>query len=223
MILAANEQRILDELAGGALVLDVGGWADPFARADWVIDLMPYETRGLYGGKPDPERERFSAQTWVVRDVCDRDPWPFSDGQFDFAVCSQTLEDLRDPVGVCRELQRIARAGYVEVPTRLAEQSAGVEGAWPGWSHHHWICDVEDGRRRASPSPSSTTWCTARPTISPRRSARARARPPRPGPLLDGLLRLRGAHPVRPEALEAELRETVDDHRAEVPRRWRIR
>lgn len=142
MILTANAARIERELAADALVLDVGGWADPFPRADWVLDLMPYETRGLYGAAIDPARERFTAETWVVRDVCDRDSWPFEDDRFDFAICSQTLEDLRDPVGVCRELQRVARAGYIEVPTRLAEQSAGVEGDWPGWSHHHWFCDL---------------------------------------------------------------------------------
>lgn len=144
-MLPSATERILRELPDDAVVLDVGGWAEPFARADWVIDLMPYATRGLYGAPVDPAAERFGEATWVVRDVCDRDPWPFADGQFDFAICSQTLEDLRDPVGVCRELQRVARAGYLEVPTRLAEQSKGVEGDWPGWSHHHWFCDPEDG------------------------------------------------------------------------------
>ena len=43
--------------------------------------------------------ERFTADTWVVQDICT--PWPFADGQFDFAVCSHTLEDVRDPVFVC--------------------------------------------------------------------------------------------------------------------------
>jgi ubiquinone/menaquinone biosynthesis C-methylase UbiE len=102
---------------------------------------MPYATRGAYGERGE-ERERFSAQTWVERDICDRDPWPFADGQFDFAICSHTLEDVRDPVWVCSELTRVARAGYVEVPSRLEEQAWGVAGEWVGWSHHHWLCDV---------------------------------------------------------------------------------
>src|SRR5215212_2730078 len=114
-----------------AVVLDVGGWASPLARADWVIDLMPHETRGLYG-ESDPARERFSGERWVERDICARDPWPFADGQFDFAVCSHTLEDVRDPVWVCSELARVARAGYVEVPSRLEEQAFGVHGPWVG-------------------------------------------------------------------------------------------
>jgi hypothetical protein len=140
-MLAASVERIERDLGADDLVLDVGGWANPLARADWVIDLMPYETRGLYG-EPRPEAERFTAETWVTRDICDRRPWPFADDQFVFAVCSHTLEDVRDPVWVCSELARVALAGYVEVPSRLEEQAYGVHGPWVGWSHHRWLCDV---------------------------------------------------------------------------------
>ncbi len=143
-MLPAALERLLRDLPDDALVLDVGGWADPFPRADWVLDLQPYETRGLYGPPLDPDAERFDASTWVTRDICHHEPWPFADDQFDFVVCSQTLEDVRDPVWVCHELNRVARAGFIEVPTRLAEQSAGVEGPYAGWSHHHWICDLTD-------------------------------------------------------------------------------
>jgi hypothetical protein len=128
-------------LDDSAKVLDVGGWARPFTRADWVLDLMPHETRGMLGHDGEGD-ERFSAETWVARDICDREPWPFEDGSFDFVVCSHTLEDLRDPVWVCGELQRVARAGYVEVPSRLEEQSWNVQGPWVGWGHHHWLIDV---------------------------------------------------------------------------------
>ena len=126
-----------------ALVLDVGGWVKPLTRADWVIDIMPYETRGMQG-RDGGGREHFSAETWVQRDICDRDRWPFADGQFDFAVCSHTLEDVRDPVWVCTELTRVARAGYIEVPSRLDEQTYYRQGPWVGWGHHHWLVDVHD-------------------------------------------------------------------------------
>jgi hypothetical protein len=124
-----------------ALVLDVGGWAKPLARADWVIDLLPYATRGLYGEATD---ERFREETWVQHDICDRDAWPFEDQQFDYVVCSHTLEDVRDPIGVCRELSRVARAGYVEVPAPVEELTWGIQGEWVGWSHHHWITEMID-------------------------------------------------------------------------------
>jgi hypothetical protein len=144
-MLQASVERILARLGPDDLVLDVGAWGRPFTRADWVLDLMPYATRGLYG-RDGPEPERFTEDTWVELDVCGREPWPFEDDGFDFAVCSQTLEDLRDPVWVCSELSRVARAGYVEVPSRLEEQSRGVSGPLPGWTHHRWLCDVVDGR-----------------------------------------------------------------------------
>lgn len=140
-MLAASMDRILRTVGPHDVVLDVGGWGRPFARADWVLDLMPHATRGLYG-RDGEGAERFTAETWIRRDICEREPWPFADGSVDFAVCSHTLEDVRDPVWVCAELTRVARAGYVEVPSRLEEQSYGVQGPWTGWGHHHWLVDV---------------------------------------------------------------------------------
>jgi SAM-dependent methyltransferase len=112
-----------------------------------VIDLMPYETRGLYG-RDGAGEERFTADTWVERDVCDHEPWPFADDQFDFAVCSHTLEDVRDPVRVCEELARVARAGYIEVPSRLEEQSPMDGRPGVGWTHHRWLVDVDQAGQR---------------------------------------------------------------------------
>jgi SAM-dependent methyltransferase len=141
-MLDSSAASILDQLDPADLVLDVGGGASPFARADWVIDLMAYEQRGLYGSGVDPATERFTPDTWVRRDMCDREPWPFADRQFDYSICSHTLEDVRDPVFVCSELIRVSKAGYIEVPSRLEEQAYGVHGPWIGWSHHRWLVDV---------------------------------------------------------------------------------
>ena len=130
-------------------MLDVGGWACPFNRAQWVIDAQPYETRGFYrtfGGPPfqGPREEWFSRETWVTRDICAREPWPFQDKQFDFVVCSHTLEDLRDPLWVCSEIVRVGKAGYIEVPSRLFESCLGVERpGQAGLSHHRWLIEIE--------------------------------------------------------------------------------
>jgi Methyltransferase domain len=137
---------IIDRLSETDRVLEVGAWSCPLPRADWVLDINPYETRGRYGyGPADRAAERFSDATWIERDACTPEPWPWEDDYFDFAVCAQTLEDLRDPVRVCLELQRVARAGYIEVPSRLEEQTRWLNGPWAGWSHHRWICQVRDG------------------------------------------------------------------------------
>src|SRR5581483_359109 len=142
-MLDSSRARILELLSEQDLVLDVGGGASPFARADWVIDLQPYAERSRYGDAPDPASERFSASTWVTRDICDRERWPFSDRQFDFSICSHTLEDVRDPLFVCSELMRVSRAGYIETPSRLEEQTYGFQGPWAGWSHHRWLVDLD--------------------------------------------------------------------------------
>jgi SAM-dependent methyltransferase len=144
-MLDAALQGILERVGPDEVVLDIGAWGRPLTRADWVMDLMPYETRGLYG-RDGPEPERFSSETWIRRDVCDRQPYPFADKEIDFVVCSHTLEDVRDPIWVCDEMVRIAKRGYVEVPSRLEEQSYGFQGPWAGWGHHRWLIDMVDGR-----------------------------------------------------------------------------
>lgn len=145
-MLPANAARILEMLAPDARVLDVGGWAAPFNRATHVLDFMPYESRGQMGSY-GPGPERFTAETWARRDMCDREPWPYPDGHFDFARCVTTLEDVRDPVWVCQEMQRVARAGYVEVPTVLAEliYHPNGEGGFVGHDHYRWLCEIVDG------------------------------------------------------------------------------
>jgi hypothetical protein len=149
-----NVKRLIALLAPSDTVLDVGGWACPFNRAQWILDAEPYETRGYYktfGGPPSQggDQEWFSASTWAQRDICDRQPWPFADGQFDFVVCSHTLEDIRDPLWVCSELMRVGKRGYIEVPSREWESCRGVEHPrLAGLSHHRWLIDMEGNRIR---------------------------------------------------------------------------
>jgi Methyltransferase domain len=143
-VLEQSAARIVARLPPDALVLDVGGGARPFSRADVVLDILPFERRGQLGFNGDRAEQRFSAQTWIQRDICDREPWPFDDKQFDFAVCSHTLEDVRDPVFVAGELQRVAAAGYIEVPSLREELTYGIQGPWVGWGHHRWLVFVSE-------------------------------------------------------------------------------
>lgn len=141
----AHVGDVLARVNDSDVVVDIGGWGKPFNRADWVIDRMPYDTRGLYGHDGD-EPERFSRATWIERDLCAREPFPFADKSVDFVVCSHTLEDVRDPLWVCSEITRIGRRGYLETPSRLEEQSYGVQGPWVGWGHHLWLVEMEQQR-----------------------------------------------------------------------------
>jgi hypothetical protein len=138
-MLPTSTQRILETVGENGKLLDIGGWAAPFNRADYVLDAMPYETRGAMGHYGD-QPERFTEDTWVVHDFCSREPWPFEDNFFDFAMCVTTLEDIRDPIWVAQEMSRVAKAGYVEVPTVKAELMWGVAGPYLGHYHHRWFC-----------------------------------------------------------------------------------
>lgn len=149
-MLPEHVDQVLARLSPTDLVLDVGGWSCPFNRAQWVLDVEPYETRGFYrtlGGPASqgPAKEWFTRDTWVRRDICDRTPWPFVDRQFDFVVCSHTLEDVRDPLAVCAEIIRVGKRGYIEVPSRAWESCRGLERPrQAGLSHHRWLIEVHD-------------------------------------------------------------------------------
>lgn len=143
----STARQIEKALPSDALVVDVGGGAAAAARADWVIDALPYDEGGrLLGPEADERQVRFTRDTWIQFDLCDRQPWPLSDKQFDFAICSHLLEDVRDPIWVCSELSRIAKAGYIEVPSRVVEQSKGIEHpCFTGYHHHRWLVSECDG------------------------------------------------------------------------------
>jgi SAM-dependent methyltransferase len=150
MILRRNLGEVVARALGAARVLDVGGWYLPLNAATHVLDILPHATRGK---EPlDPENtERFGEPTWTVHDACIV-PWPFPDKFFDFSFCSHLLEDVRDPLAVARELTRVAKAGYVETPSR--EREIFAKGRWAalaarcgrppevGFYHHRWFVEA---------------------------------------------------------------------------------
>lgn len=146
-MLQTKALEIYRRLPSSARVVDVGGGGAPFPRADYVLDLGSYENRARLGRLDIGCPERFSRETWIRTDVCAREPWPFENKFFDYAICSHLLEDVRDPVWVCSELSRVARAGYIETPSRIVEQSRGVEHpVYAGFYHHRWLVETRDGR-----------------------------------------------------------------------------
>ena len=95
-----------------ALVLEVGSGGNPYPRANVLLDA--YEST----------RERH----WVPLTV-DRptvlgfvEALPFRDQAFDFVIASHVLEHSADPARFLGELQRVAKAGYIEVPDAFMER-----------------------------------------------------------------------------------------------------
>lgn len=95
-----------------ALVLEVGSGGNPYTRANVLLDA--YEAT----------RERH----WVPLKV-DRplvlgfvERLPFKDNAFDFVIASHVLEHSAHPEQFISELQRVAKAGYIEVPDAFMER-----------------------------------------------------------------------------------------------------
>lgn len=95
-----------------ALVLEVGSGGNPYPRSNVLLDAYV------------STRERH----WVPL-VADRptvlgfvEDLPFKDKSFDFVIASHVLEHTAEPEKFIKELQRVAKAGYIEVPDALLER-----------------------------------------------------------------------------------------------------
>lgn len=95
-----------------ALVLEVGSGASPYFRANVLCDAY------------EETQERFFAP--LVRDrptiLAFVEQLPFKDDSFDFVIASHVLEHSADPEKFINEIQRVGRAGYIEVPDAFMER-----------------------------------------------------------------------------------------------------
>jgi hypothetical protein len=109
-----------------------------------------------YGQKEGQEgrKGRWAEDDYTQFDLCSGERWPFEDQQFDLGLCSHTLEDLRDPLAVLPELGRVCRRVLIIAPSRLVEQTKGIEHPrYCGFYHHPWMiedCGGELSFRRKS-------------------------------------------------------------------------
>lgn len=95
-----------------ALVLEVGSGGNPYARANVLLDA--YEiTRERHWAPLIADRPTVLG---LVENL------PFRNGAFDFVIASHVLEHSSDPERFLIELQRVAKAGYIEVPDAFMER-----------------------------------------------------------------------------------------------------
>lgn len=129
-------QYLLDWLESripeGAQVLEVGPGTSCFRRADVFVDVVD---------APSVPEGKLLKHDIAVSQL------PFPDKFFDFAYCRHTLEDMYDPFAACREMSRVAKRGYIETPSPIAELCRGVDGGSPDWRgyHHHRFFVWEQG------------------------------------------------------------------------------
>ncbi len=117
-------------------VLDVGSGHRPHEDATHLVDLLPED---------DSERGKPIRQLGLPLLLATVEALPFKDKAFDYVYASHVLEHTQDPAMACKELMRIARAGYIETPSPFYEQGYNFPHAERGWSFHRWFVYLGDG------------------------------------------------------------------------------
>jgi len=132
-------RRLHCPVPASALVLEVGSGGSPYFRANVLIDAYA-ETRERHWAPFITDRPSVLGMGEAL---------PFRDKSFDFVIASHVLEHSADPESFLRELQRVAKAGYIETP------DAFMERINPYWDHRSEVT-VRDGvlevRKKSS-------WC----------------------------------------------------------------
>lgn len=64
-------------------------------------------------------------------------PLPYRDREFDFVHCRRMLQQVADPAAACRELMRVAKRGFIEVPVYWTEYLVGQP-------KHRWLVNWEN-------------------------------------------------------------------------------
>jgi SAM-dependent methyltransferase/uncharacterized protein YbaR (Trm112 family) len=95
-----------------ALVLEVGSGGNPYPRANVLLDA--YEETGQRHWEP------LKIDRPMVLGFIER--LPFKNDSFDFLIASHVLEHSVHPEIALAEFQRVARAGYIEVPDAFFER-----------------------------------------------------------------------------------------------------
>ena len=68
---------------------------------------------------------------------------PFKDGEFDFVIASHVIEHVEDFSFFIKELERVAKKGYIELPTRLGDNLV-----FENKSDHIWWFIFDDQRNK---------------------------------------------------------------------------
>ena len=120
----------------------VGGWSVPVVDA--IVDMNVQQ------------RTTTTPIDFFKINITDPDAWTpvfehvQTHGKFDYCICTHTLEDICCPVFVASCISKIARAGYMAVPSKYKE-FCRFEGPYRGYIHHRWIFDVCDDQVMAYP------------------------------------------------------------------------
>lgn len=105
-------RRLCVPVHPNALVLEVGSGGNPYPRANVLLDAYE-ETRERHWEPLVHDRPTVLAFGENL---------PFKDKAFDFVIAAHVLEHTPHPEKFLSELQRVAKAGYIETPDAFMER-----------------------------------------------------------------------------------------------------
>ena len=104
-------------------ILDIGCGYSPHPAASTICDVQDLKKNYL-GKKFVQLKEK---------------KFPFKDKEFDFVIASHVIEHVEDVDFFIKELQRVAKKGYIEVPTKLEDNLV-----FENKNDHVWHMDFDD-------------------------------------------------------------------------------
>lgn len=107
-------------------MLEIGSGNNPNPRSDVLCDRYIHDNSQRAG--------EFAAVIDRPMVVADGYRLPFKNKSFDYVICSHILEHMKNPTMFLKEVTRVGRAGYVEVPSAISERIFG-------WDFHVWYCE----------------------------------------------------------------------------------
>lgn len=111
------------------LTLEIGSGHNPDTRSDILVDKYLYTQK---------EREgRLVIDRPLI--IADGEALPFRSGSFDYLIAKHVLEHSAEPEKFLEEMERVAKAGYIETPNPVAEKLFN-------WPSHRWFVSSENGR-----------------------------------------------------------------------------
>ena len=115
--LAWSFRRLYCPVKKSDLVLEVGSGGNPYYRSNVLLDAY-LETSERHNVPLIKDRPIILG---FVEEM------PFKDDVFDFVIASHVLEHSRNPEKFISEIQRVGRAGYIEVPDAFFERLANYD------------------------------------------------------------------------------------------------